>query len=587
MDPHSHSDLAQGRIKHIKLRISADFDKRRLRIRADYQLDSPVEGPFTLDSRGAEISRIYSGTQAIEWGIERRDPILGEQLQLKDLRHSDAFTIELTTAADARALQWLQPAQTAGGKHPFLYSQCQPLHARSIFPCQDTPSVRFTYEAELDVPKGLTAVMAAGLTGARTEGDRTVYSFSMPQPIPAYLFAFGVGDIQFRVIGPRTGIWAEPAQLEEAAWEFAENEEKVIAAEQLFGPYRWERYDMLVMPPSFPIGGMENPRLTFVTSLALCGDRSMSSLVTHELAHAWTGNLVTNATWEDFWINEGWTTYAEGRISEVIMGTELVQLEHRVSLNRLWEDMRDFGPDSIHNRLKVPMQGVDPDQVFSVVPYNKGELFLMSLERAAGREAFDAFIQRYITKYSFRSITTEEFIEFVTSELPEVPKRVDMRAWVYEPRLPEDIVEPTPKLYEQVLVQIKGYAQGRLPVKADVQGWHTIQKELFLDMLPAKVSPDHCRYFDELFDFQKARHTMTMLLFYRLCIRSEYKAVLPSIERFVRRVGREYLLTRLFRCLVENEWTKGLARPMFEGVRETHHPITVAVLDSLLKKAGV
>ena len=239
------------------------------------------------------------------------DPILGECLCLYLPAGTERFSIACRAPAHADALQWLAAQHTAGGAHPFLFSQCQAIHARSLFPCQDTPSVRFTYEARISVPRGLTVVMAAERTGHGQDGERDVFTFRMPQPIPSYLFALAAGDLVFQRIGERTGVYAEPSVLEAAAWEFGENEQRLEAAERLFGPYLWDRYDLLIMPPSFPYGGMENPRLTFVTPLVILGDRSRTWLITHELAHAWTGNLITNATWEDFWLNEGWTTYAE------------------------------------------------------------------------------------------------------------------------------------------------------------------------------------------------------------------------------------------------------------------------------------
>jgi len=231
-------------------------------------------------------------------------------LHIKDLEGASSCTIEYNTTPSASALQWLAPNQTSGGEHPFLYSQCQSIHARSIFPCQDTPSVRFTFTAEIEIPNPLTVVMGAGLVGSRNNEATSEFRFDMPQPIPSYLFAIAAGNIQFRSIGSRCGIYAEPELLEAAAWEFAKTEDMLNTAERLFGPYVWDRYDILILPPAFPYGGMENPRLTFLNPMFIIGDRSETIIVTHELAHAWTGNLVTNATWEDFWLNEGWTTYA-------------------------------------------------------------------------------------------------------------------------------------------------------------------------------------------------------------------------------------------------------------------------------------
>lgn len=586
-DPHSYSDLSQGKIKHIDFHATVDFDSRVLHVSTDYQLERPISGPLFLDSRGVDIKQIYSGVKPIEYEKDMQDPILGERLCLKNLDHADEFTIELTTSPQASALQWLEPKQTAAGKHPFLYSQCQFLHARSIFPCQDRPAVRFTYTAHLRVPNDLTAVMAAASVGTRDEGETKVYSFKMSQPIPSYLFALAVGDLQFKELGPRTGIYAEPPVLEEAAWEFAENEQKLNEVERLFGPYLWDRYDLLIMPPSFPYGGMENPRLTFITPLAILGDRTMTSLISHELAHAWTGNLVTNATWEDFWLNEGWTTYVEFRILELIEGTDVTCLTNLFFQGILREAIENFGTESDRTCLKASLRGIDPDHVSSVVPYTKGRLFLSSLEATVGREAFDEFIQKYISTYSFQSLTTEEFIEFLRQDLPVALEQVDIQEWLYKPGFPKDIPVVMSKFYDDVKGRASAYEQGILPVRDDIQNWHYMQKGFFLELLPKKISVEHCRYFESLFEFQQSRNAVLLMLFYRLCIRSGYEEIMPSIERFVARVGRHAWLTPLFQCMLENDWTRNLARPMFESVRERHHPITAAVIDNLLIQAGV
>jgi aminopeptidase N len=325
-DPTTYTDLSQGKIKHIDFGISVDFSTRTLDIEATYQMQEPVHGSLYLDSFKIDLREARTNGRKLDFEFDAQDDVLGERLHLKGLENDSTFTLIFRTSAEARALQWLTGSQTAGGNYPFLYSQCQATHARSVFPCQDTPSVRFTYWAEVEVPQGLVAAMAAEPLEVREESGQTVFCFKMPQPIPSYLFALGIGNLAFRELGPRTGIYAEPETIEAAAWEFAENEAKIIEAEKLLGPYLWGRYDLLVLPPSFPYGGMENPRLTFLTPTAILGTRGHTSLITHELAHAWTGNLVTNATWQDFWLNEGWTTYAETRITEILEGKEVTEL---------------------------------------------------------------------------------------------------------------------------------------------------------------------------------------------------------------------------------------------------------------------
>ena len=586
-DPHSYSDSAQGKIERIWFLIRADFSESVLRVKAHYALQKPASGSLFLDTRGLHVERVTADGLNLPWEIDRRDAILGERLHLKNLRQVTQFAIEVTTSPDAMALQWMKPSQTLGGKLPFLYSQCQSIQARSVFPCQDTPSVRFTYEAELEVPQALTAVMAAEPMGTERMGKSTLYKFTMRQPIPSYLFALAVGDIQFREIGSRTGIYAEPEMAGPSAWEFAENEAKLAAAEQLLGPYLWDRYDILVLPPSFPFGGMEKPRLTFLSPLVVLGDRSRTSVVSHELAHAWTGNLVTNATWEDFWLNEGWTTYAEGRITEVLQGHDFNDLVSVVGLNHLFEDMHRFGENAKETCLKFSQVGLDPEEVYSQVPYIKGSMFLVALEEAVGRKAFDTFIQKYISTYRFQSLSTEEFVRFLTGELPEAVRRVDVDQWIYKPGYPADAPRQSSILYDDVRAKLDGYQQGIFPSQEAVSSWVPQQVLLFLQLLPKRIPVEDCRHLERLFDLPKVRYPAILVQFFQVAIASGYREVMSSVERFAQAVGNRWALGQLFQALAEGEWTRELARPLFERYRDRNHPLTVAHVEQILNKAGL
>jgi len=586
-DPHSHADLTQARIRHLDLQIEVDFAMRRLRIVAEYLLDRPVSGPLDLDTRDLDIASVEAGGRRIDFELGEPDAVMGQRLRVLDLSGADRFTLSVTTSPHASALQWLEPHHTASGRHPFVYSQCEPLHARSLFPCQDTPSVRFTYAARLTVPDGLTAVMAAAGTGREARAGMQVFRFEMPQAIPSYLFALAVGDLAFRQLGPRTGVYAEPPLLEAAAWEFAENEARLTAAEALFGPYAWDRYDLLVMPPSFPINGMENPRLTFVTPLAILGDRSRMALIAHELAHAWTGNLVTNATWDDFWLNEGWTTYADHRITEALDGPDVDGLLQAVLLDTLREDIRTFGPDSPHTCLKTSLAGIDPDAVFSRVPYMKGQLFLLSLEQAVGRPRFDAFVLEYIRRFRFQSLTTEDFLAFLEQALPEAAEAVDGQAWVYRPGLPESLPAMRSSLYDEVVRRRRDFDDGALPSAGEAAAWHPYQRILFLRLLPQTISIEDCARLETAFGLRVTKRTIELYEFLRLAARSGYAQAWPMIEAFAERVGNEYQLKRLFRALAEAAWSRPHARPLFERVRRRHHPITEGLVDQLLRESGV
>jgi len=587
IDPHSYADPSQGTIKHLKLTIAADFSMRVLRIQAHYDFDRPVTGELFLDCRGLTIQSASAGGRKVGFSVDKSDPVLGERLCIESLGGATALLLEVTTSPHAKALQWLEPHQTAGGQLPFLYSQCQCLHARSIFPCQDTPSVRFSYEAHLQVPRGLTAVMAAAPVERITQGDIETFSFRMPQPIPSYLFAMAAGSLQFRSLDLRTGIYAEPQILEAAAWEFAENEQKLAEAEKLFGPYLWDRYDVLIMPPSFPFNGMENPRLTFATPLLVLGDRSGTTVISHEIAHAWTGNLVTNATWEDFWLNEGFTTYAQGRINERIEGRDIAQLLDHARYATLLADIKAFGSDSPHTALKDSLQGIDPDDVFSRVPYVKGSLFVKSLEDAVGREAFDRFLRDYTSHFAFSSLTTEQFVEFLRDRLPHSLDVVDVHGWLYRRGMPPTTPTFESPLIEAVTERIAAYQQGSLPANGEMQRWDPNQKGLFLELLPPKVPPDDCGRIERALGLTDSRDQFLLFLLYRLALASGYQAAMPGIRRFTESVGSLYMLTRLIRSMVEEDWARPLARPIFQNTRAKYHPIVANSIEAILLEAGL
>jgi len=586
-DPHSYADLSQGVLTNIDLRIQADFQKHILNIEADYQLEKPVSGSLFLDSAGIDLKKATSNAGDLTWEFDRQDDLLGERLHLSGLENASSFTLSFATSPDARALQWLPAEQTAGGEHPFLYSQCQAIHARSIFPCQDTPSVRMTYSAEVEAPKPLTAVIAAELVEVRNQGESQVFVYRMPQRIPSYLFAIGAGNLHFHSLGPRTGVYAEPEIIESAAWEFAENEAKIVEAEKLLGPYQWGRYDLLILPPSFPYGGMENPRLTFLTPTAILGNRGQTALITHELAHAWTGNLVTNATWEDFWLNEGWTTYAETRITEILDGADVADLMAVYDEKRLLELMQRIGMGSPLTRLKVPSEGRDPDVTMTIIPYYKGCFFLKECEYVVGRERFDAFTKKYMAGFHFQSLTTETFLEFLKSELPEVFEKLDVEHWIYEPGLTDNRFKLTSKLYDEVQVVLTAYKNGVYPEKEVVKDWHRYQILSFLQALPKQIPVEDCQILEDALDLPAKNDAAHYSFFYATCISSNYKEILPRAARFIEENGRLLYLEPVIRAMIASDWARTQLRPILERARPRQHQITAHVTEQLLTQAGL
>ncbi|MEO1335971.1 MAG: M1 family aminopeptidase/hydrolase, partial [Myxococcota bacterium] len=449
LDPHSYADDAQPNTTRMTLRWWVDILRSEIRGTATLQLDRPASGTLDLDTRDLTIEAITDGSgQSIRFELADPDPVLGQRLRLAVV--SDIVHIQYRTSPNASALQWLTPAQTTGGRHPFVFTQCQAIHARSIVPCQDTPRVRVQFSATVDVPKPLHAVMAAAATGQSDgEDGRSVFTFDMPQPIPPYLLAFAAGDLASADVGPRSRVYAEPDVIDAAAWEFADIDAHLERAEALFGPYEWDRFDMLVMPASFPYGGMENPRLTFLTPTLLAGDRSLVSVVAHELAHSWTGNLVTNANANHFWLNEGFTVYAERRIVEALYGRPTRLLHDAVERKHLEDDIaRLSATDPALTQLRVDLEGHDPDEVYSSVPYEKGYLFLARLEQAAGRDRFDVFLKRYIERFRFTSIVTDDLLGRL--------RRVVRQTRTIDPDVEVDVGDKIGKLCAQQLEEVVG-----------------------------------------------------------------------------------------------------------------------------------
>ena len=498
LDPHSYADDSHSKVIAVDWEARVDFASRTLEATALLELDAPsLAGPLDLDSRQLTVIAISDAQDnPIEFSLGAADPVLGSKLSLMLPAGIKTVKIRYRTAPDASALQWLEPAQTAGGKHPYLFSQCQAIHTRSILPLQDTPSRRITYKAKLTVPAPLRALMAAGFVSREVVGEQAVERWAMPQPLAPYLFAFAVGELEARKLGERSMVWAEPSVVDAAAWEFEEIDKMLDAGEALFGAYAWERFDILVMPPSFPYGGMENPRLTFVTPTLLAKDRSQVRVIAHELAHAWTGNLVTNSNAEHFWLNEGWTRYAELRITEVVEGPDAAALLAAICRHDLDETVERFaraGQGAL-TRLRTHLTGVDPDEAFSVVPYDKGELFLRTIEGKVGRERFDVFAKRYLEKFRFGAVTTEEFLAFTEVELPGVLASIDATRWIDGEGVPEGA--PSVRSAKLAAVEAMGSALPPAGLELSSTEWN-----LWLDRLPRPMPRDFCEALDQRFPF--------------------------------------------------------------------------------------
>ncbi len=581
-DPHSYADLAQGAHTHVHWDVEVDFEAEVLRCVATLTLDRAANGSLDLDTRDLAIESVTDGAgNALDFELADAEGFMGSKLTVRRGLPTDTVVIRYATAPGASALQWLEPALTAG-EHPFLFSQCQPIHARSILPCQDTPKARIAYSASVTVPEALAVVMSAapGERSVDEAAGTATWRFSMPQPIPTYLLAVAVGDLVAREIGPRAQVWAEPATVEAAAWEFADAEKMLEAAEGIFGPYLWDRFDFLVMPPAFPYGGMENPRLTFLTPTLMAGDRSLVNVLAHELAHSWTGNLVTNATMNDFWLNEGFTVWAERRILEVLEGGDEVALSAAIGRHGLDAQVAEFGVDSPLTRLETDLAGTDPDEVYSVVPYEKGFLFVELLERTLGREPFDAFVKRYIERFGFQSITTADFELFLDAEIPGLRERVGADHWIHGTGIPDDAPAFASPVLEELGALAEGWNDGKRPDVEAARAWSASLWQIYLPRLPRVLPTEDLAWLDEQFDLTQSGNSEILCAWLEIAAASGYAPATPRIREFLGRVGRMKYLKPLYKALLKGQ--PALAREIFAGAKAGYHPIARGGLEALL-----
>jgi len=541
-DVHSYSNPQEVRVSHIDLDWNVLFDKKILQGTATLHIKSEAgakASQLVLDTRDLNIEKVETAGDdgnyaATTFNVGAADKVLGAPLNIQLPANAARVRVSYSTSPTASGLQWLEPQQTAGKKTPFMFSQAQAIHARSFIPLQDSPQVRVTYTAHVRTPPNLLAVMSAegnSQDAART-GD---YNFKMTHPIPSYLIAIAVGDLQFRSLGARAGVYAEPTVVDKAASEFADTEQMVAATEKLFGAYRWSRYDLLVLPPSFPFGGMENPMLTFATPTVLAGDKSLVSLVAHELAHSWSGNLVTNATWRDFWLNEGFTTYLERRIIEEVYGAPRREMEATLGRRSLEEEMAGLKePDQI---LHVDLKGRDPDDGFTGVPYEKGALFLRHLEETVGREKFDKFVRDYFDSHAFQSITTETFVDYLSKNLiaanPNVVTQADVDEWISKPGLPKNAPQPASDAFTKVGAQAGDYASGKIAANAvQWNDWTTQERLHFLKTLPADFGAQRMSELDGAFGLTKTGNSEIAFQWLMMSIKNNTRRLTRGSKNF-------------------------------------------------------
>lgn len=586
-DEHTFSKPDLAVVKHLDLDIKVDFDTQTISGKASWQIDNISKGTeIIFDENTLDITKVTLGDDEKETKFElgKEVEFHGKPLHVTIEPNTTKVTIYYTTSKEAIALQWLTPQQTADKKKPFLFSQGESIWSRTWIPCQDSPGVRFTYNAKVTVPKDLLAVMSA--VNPQQKNDTGVYTFKQDKAIPSYLMAIAVGDLQFQSIDNRTGVYAEPSVLKKAAWEFAELGKMVVAAEKLYGPYRWGRYDVLVLPPSFPYGGMENPNLTFLTPGVIAGDRSLTSLLAHELGHSWSGNLVTNATWDDIWLNEGFTTYVEHRIGEAIFGKKEFEMQNVITRKELTDNVAEYGDTNPDTRLKVSLTGRNPDDGINQIPYVKGYAFLRVIENAVGREKFDVFIKNYFDAHAFKSITTEDFVKYLNENLIKGDKaladKIQLEDWIYKPGIPANITPVSSPEFDAIDQIQKTWRQtGVKGLSQKITS--TPEKQHFIDNLPTDITPKEMQELDAEFNFTKGGNFIIKRQWFVPSIRYKYTAAYPAIEQFLLTSSRTGSVMMLYKEMAKTPEGKKWAQQIFDKAKSGYHATTIQSVEDLLK----
>ena len=582
-DAHSHARPQEAVITHLDLDISVDMVARTIAGTATYKLHRSGGDSVVFDTDGLQIEKVAQVDGGELQYTLGDSSFLGRAIRIALPKNADQVVITYRTGKEARALQWLSPSQTADRTQPFLFTQGQAILTRTWLPVQDSPGIRFTYNAKVKVPNNLMALMSAENPQAHTADG--VYSFRMDKPIPAYLIALAVGDIAFLPIDARCGVYAEQSMVKKAAWEFADMGRMVTAAEELYGPYRWGRYDVIVLPPSFPFGGMENPMLTFATPTIIAGDRSLTALIAHELAHSWSGNLVTNANWNDFWLNEGFTVYFEHRISEKLYGAGYSAMTGVLGHQDLMSTVKEIesGKDPQDTRLKLDLAGREPDDGMTDIAYEKGYGLLRLLESKVGREKFDLFLRGYFDKFAFQSMTTERFVVYLNEQLLVPNKvKVDVDRWIYQTGIPDDDIVPVSDNFAKVEVEIVRWEKGTPANQLATKAWSTFEWMHFLRHLPAKLDEARMDELDRAYHFTASGNSEILAAWLEQCVTNEYDKSYERLDEFLTTVGRRKFLIPLYERLIATERGKAIAMNIYKVARPNYHSVSVRTIDGML-----
>jgi leukotriene-A4 hydrolase len=600
-DDHSFANIDQFRVTHIDLDLRVDVQGKSISGTAtlDFKRLDPRAAQLVLDTKDLMVTDVSQKATDVlgataksqtpwvsrPFHMGKPDRILGSALviDLPQTRKTiESVRIEYETLDTAAALQWLAPNKAGGLHNSFLYTLSEPIGARTWIPLQDTPLVRATYKAEIHTDSDMLALMSADNDfKAKRNGE---YTFVMVQPIPSYLMALAVGNLAFKETGARSGVYADKSLIKAAAKEFADTEAMIAAGERLFGPYRWKRFDILVIGPNFPIGGMGNPSLSFISATAIAGDKSLVSVIARELAHSWSGNLVGNATWRDLWLNEAVSAYLESRIINEVYGEQRASMDAVLGLKSLREDLAGLAPkDQV---LAIDLRDRDPGLALSDVPYEKGRLFLNFLDAKFGRERFDAFLRGYFDHFAFKSITTEEFNQYLWENLldrfPGIVAHEQVLAWENAPGIPADAVLPVSSALSRVDQARASWLAGTLAPKKFGLDWAAQQWLCFLDDMPATLRTQQLGELDQAYGLTRSQNAEIEQRWLELVIRADYRPGYARLEEYLKSVGRRRLIMPLYVELMKTPAGSEFAKRVYAVARPGLHPQTAAAIDAIV-----
>jgi len=594
-DSHSYSNVGDLQTSHLHLDLEVNFSNKIIYGVAHHQMSKHSSDTAIFDIKGLEIKKITLGKDGetdANFSIGKSDPLFGAALTIQITPETEFINIHYQTTAESEALDWLKPELTSGKKQPFMYTQGQAILTRSWIPLQDTPLSRITYSADVKVPNNLLAVMSASNP---TEKNNTGnYHFEMNQKIPAYLIALAVGNLEYTSLGGKCGLYSEPELTEACASEFDGIPDMMKAAENMYGEYRWDQYDIVILPYSFPFGGMENPRLTFANPTIIAGDKSSVQVIAHELAHSWSGNLVTNATWNDFWLNEGFTVYFENRIMEEVAGKEIADIlaiiekqELDVAIESMMES--DFPEDT---QLKLELEHRDPDNGMTDIAYVKGAYFLRTVEQEVGREKFDAFLKEYFNAHAFKTITTEDFTAYLEENLLK-PNDVEFNTqeWIYEPGLPENCISISSERLDQMSVLADKVNRGEDIFTGEYKnmkrGDHITQEwQAFMRAISDSITPEEMNRIDAQLKFSTEGNPALKSGWFYLAVKVGNKDLRPEIEKYLIKIGRRWYIELIYQALKDSDDPSDLefANEVFAKAKLNYHFVSTNTIEGILNE---